>query len=100
MTIRLTIVLGAAVGLVVSAGVLTLLWFNVSGVLEVGHMDLMYVLWPSSLLLLGAWHTTPLGILITFLAVVTNCLVYAGVALLLRRGLASAAKSLSTRRTA
>jgi hypothetical protein len=100
MGMRLTIVLGASIGLVVSGGVLGLLWFGVSGVLEVGHTDLMYVLWPSSLVLVGGWHATPLGILITFFAVVANCLVYSGVALILRWGLGSLAKILSTRRTA
>jgi hypothetical protein len=55
--------------------------------LEVGRTDLMYVVWPSSLMLIGGWHTTPLGILVTILSVVTNCLLYAGVALILRWGI-------------
>jgi len=97
MGLKLTAVFGAAIGLVVSGGVLILLWLGVSGVLEVGRTDLMYVLWPSSLLLVGGWHTTPLGILITICSVVTNCLLYAGVALILRWGIELIAKLSSAR---
>jgi hypothetical protein len=92
MGLKLTAVFGAAIGLVVSGGVLILLWLGVSGVLEVGRTDLMYVLWPSSLVLVGGWHTTPLGILITICSVVTNCLLYAGLALMLRWGIGLIAK--------
>ena len=81
---RLMALLGAVIGLVVSGSVLALMWFGVSGALRVGNTDLMYVFWPSSLVLIGGWHTTGLGIVITILSVVTNCLMYAGVALLLR----------------
>ena len=76
--------IGAAIGATMSLCVLVLLWFKVSGVLEIGHIDLMYILWPSSLMLVGGWHTRPLGVLITICSVLTNCLMYAGVALLLR----------------
>ena len=81
---RLTALLGATVGLIVCAGVLALMWFGVSGVLNVGNTNLMYVLWPSSIVLVGGWHTTRLGIAITIYSVMTNCLIYAGLALLLR----------------
>jgi hypothetical protein len=84
MGMKLATMLGVAIGLMVSGSVLALLWFGVSGVLEVGHTDLMYVLWPSSLVLVGGWHTTPFGILITIFAIVTNCFLYAAVTLLLR----------------
>jgi hypothetical protein len=97
MGLKLTAVFGAAIGLVVSGGVLVLLWLGLSGVLEVGRTDLMYVLWPSSLVLVGGWHTTPLGILITICSVVTNCLLYAGVALMLRWGIDLIAKLSSVR---
>ncbi len=86
MHLKLIALLGAAIGLVVSGSVLALMWFGVSGVLYVGNTDLMYVLWPASLVLIGGWHTTAFGMLITIVSVVTNCLMYAGVALLLRCG--------------
>jgi hypothetical protein len=86
MNLKFTATLGAAIGLVVSGGILALLWLGVSGVLDVGRIDLMYVIWPSSLMLIGGWHTTPFGILVTICSIVTNCLLYAGVALILRWG--------------
>ena len=64
--------------------VLSLLWFGVAGILIVGHTDLMYVIWPSSILLLVGWSRTPLGIMITLPAVVINCLLYGAAAVLLR----------------
>lgn len=94
---RLVAVLGAAVGLLVSGLVLALLWFGVSGVLYVGRTDLMYVFWPSSVVLIGGWKTTALGIAITAYSVLTNCLMYAGVALLLRWGAGSTVKRLLPR---
>ena len=87
MGLKLTVTFGAAIGLVVSCGIIALLWLGVSGVLEVGRTDLMYAIWPSSRMLIGGWHTTPLGILVTIFSIVTNCLLYAGVALILRRGI-------------
>jgi hypothetical protein len=87
MNLKLTATFGAVIGLVVSGGILALLWLGVSGVLEVGRTDLMYVFWPSSVMLIGGWHTTPLGIFVTIFSVVTNCLLYAGVALILRWGI-------------
>jgi len=88
----LTALLGAAIGLLVCAGVLALMWFGVSGVLNVGDTNLMYVFWPSSIILVGGWHTTKLGIAITVYSVVTNCLIYAGVALLMRWGVVQAGR--------
>ena len=84
MKVRLLALVGAGVGLIVAGTILVLLWLGVSGVLEVGQTDLMYVLWPSSVVLVGGWRTTALGILITICSVVANCLMYAAVALLLR----------------
>lgn len=97
MSVKLTAVLGAAIGLLVSGGVLVLLLFGVSGVLQMGRTDLMYALWPSSLVLVGGWHTTVAGILITICAVVINCLLYAAAALILRCGFALIAAAVSDR---
>jgi len=45
------LVAGGVLGLVISAGVLTLLWFGVAGALSVGNTDLKDVLWPSWVML-------------------------------------------------
>lgn len=95
MRIRSTILVGGITGLVVSCGVLALVWFGVSGVLRVGHTDLMYVLWPSSLILIGGWHTTQLGIILTICSVIVNCLMYVGLGLVIRWAINWMAKSVS-----
>lgn len=82
---RATMFCGAVVGLAVSSAVLLLMGFGVSGVLHAGYgIDLMYVLWPSSLMLVTGWRTTPTGILITVNSVALNCAMYAALALALR----------------
>jgi hypothetical protein len=68
-----------------SLAVLTLMWVGVSGVLNIGHTDLMYVFWPSSLMLTAGWRSTPLGIASTVVSVSLNCLLYLAVAYGLRR---------------
>jgi hypothetical protein len=73
---KVTFVVGALTGLLVSAAILAMLWFGVSGVLIVGQMDLMYVFWPSSIMLVGGWRTTPAGIMTTISSVTINCLLY------------------------
>ena len=78
------LIAGAVIGLIVCGGVLTLLWFGVSGVLGVRGIDLMYVLWPASLMLAVTWHSTVTGVTITALAVAINCLMYMTLALLVR----------------
>jgi hypothetical protein len=100
MTTKSTILLGGMVGLFVCVGVLVLLWLGILGALQIGHTNLTYILWPSSLILVGGWHTTSLGIFTTVFAVIMNCLLYAGVALLLRWGLRSIAKISSALPTA
>jgi len=75
---------GAVIGLIVCGGILSLLWFGVSGVLGVRGIDLMYVLWPSSVLLVVTWHSTITGVTITALAVAMNCLMYMTLALVVR----------------
>jgi hypothetical protein len=54
----------------------TLLWFGVAGVLVIGKNDLMYVFWPSSVMLLTGWRSTILGMMITVSSAVINCLLY------------------------
>jgi hypothetical protein len=82
---------GAAVGLIISSGILTALAFGVSGALTVHEIDLRCVLWPSWMMLTVGWRTTTSGIAITVLAVVINCLIYLGIAILLRLSIRSVA---------
>jgi hypothetical protein len=89
---KYTLIAGLVVGLIVCAGVLTLLAFGVSGVLGVRGVDLMYVLWPASLILVVGWRSTPIGIAITTLAVALNCLMYMVIALMLRASVRSLAR--------
>jgi hypothetical protein len=58
LTTRRVAIVGGAVGLLASGVVLVLLWFGVAGVLRIGHTDLMYLLWPSSLMLTITWDKT------------------------------------------
>ena len=83
MTPRLLAVIGVAIGLAVSGCILTLMAFGVSGVLVVGKTDLMYVFWPSSMVLPVAWRTSAVGVSITIFCVETNCLLYAGLVVLI-----------------
>ena len=85
MTTRTALLIGAVVGLCMSLAVLTLMWFGVSGVLNVGRTDLMYVFWPSSLILTVGWRSTVPGIAITVVSVALNCSLYMAVAYGLHR---------------
>ena len=80
MTTRHVLLAGGIVGLIVSGVVLALLWFGVAGVLGVGRIDLMYVLWPSSIMLVMGWHSTIRGVMITISSVAINCLLYMAIA--------------------
>ena len=85
MTTRRVLLAGGIVGLGVSGTVLALIWFGVAGVLIVGRTDLMYVFWPSSVMLVVGWSTTIPGIMITASSVVINCLLYMALAYALRQ---------------
>ncbi len=87
-----TLILAAAIAaIMVCAVVLTLMGLGVSGVLG----DLTYVIWPSSVILLVTWRTTPLGIAVTAFSVLLNCASYVAVALLGRTLIRSAARVFS-----
>jgi hypothetical protein len=83
-TLRVAIVGGAA-GLLVSGVVLMLLWCGVAGVLRIGHTDLMYLLWPPSLMLTITWDRTLFGIMLTVISVALNVLMYGAIAILVRK---------------
>jgi len=83
VTGRQVAILGGAVGLMVSAVILALVWWGVSGVLFVGNVDLASVFWPSFFLLTTSWHSSVPGAVITLCAIAINCLIYALLALAL-----------------
>jgi hypothetical protein len=85
MTTRHVLIVGGVVGLLVSSAVLALLWFGVSGVLVIGKTDLMYVFWPSSVMLIKGWRSTIPGMMITASSVAINCLLYMALAYVLQR---------------
>ena len=76
MTTRQILIVGGTVGLLVSSALLALLWFGAAGVLVIGKTDLMYVFWPSSVMLVTGWRSTIPGMMITASSVVINCLLY------------------------
>jgi hypothetical protein len=87
MTTRRVAIVGGGVGLLVSAVVLVLLWCGVAGILRIGHIDLMYLLWPSSLMLTITWDKTLFGITLTVISLALNVLMYGAIAILLERAL-------------
>ena len=87
MTTWQSAVVGGTVGLLVSGLVLMLLWFGVAGVLMVGRSDLMYFLWPSSLMLTVTWGRTLNGIMTTIAAVALNVVMYGTIGILLQTGI-------------
>jgi hypothetical protein len=87
LTTRRVAIVGGGVGLLVSGVVLVLLWFGVAGVLRTGHIDLMYLLWPSSLMLTITWDRTLFGITLTVVSVALNVLMYGAISILVERAL-------------
>ena len=84
MTTRWLALGAGTVGLLVSLAILTLMGLGVAGVLFTSGIDLMYVLWPSSVILTTGWRTTAHGITLTIISVLLNCLTYSLIAFLLR----------------
>ena len=88
MTTRAAALLGTSIGLIISFAVLTLLWFGVLGILTINGIDLMYIVWPSSIMLTVGWRSTPHGITTTIISVAINCGLYGIVGILLRAAIA------------
>jgi hypothetical protein len=61
MSTKQVVMLGSAIGGITSLFILGLLLFGESGVLSWRHTDWMYVLWPSSILLVVGWRSTGSG---------------------------------------
>jgi len=87
LSTRRVAIVGGAVGLLASGVVLVLLWRGVAGVLRIGHTDLMYLLWPSCLMLTITWDKTLFGITLTVISVALNLLTYGAIATLVERAL-------------
>ena len=87
MTTRQSAVVGGTLGLLLSGLALMLLWFGVAGVLMVGRNNLMYFLWPSSLMLTVTWGRTLNGVMTTIAAVAFNVLMYGTIGILLQKGI-------------
>jgi len=85
LTTRQIAIVGGTVGLFVSGAVLVLIWFGVSGALAIGHTHLMYLLWPSSLILTITWDKTLIGITLTVISVALNIVMYGVIAILLEK---------------
>jgi hypothetical protein len=92
MTKPRLILIAGTIGLIVSIAILTLMAFGVAGVLTIHEIDLMYVLWPSSLILTTSWRTTARGISLTVISLFLNFSTYSVIAVLLRSGLQSILK--------
>ncbi len=76
---------GAVCGLVICSLVLVLMYFGVSGVLNIGDgIDVGYIVWPASLLLTVGWRSTTLGVAITVMTILLNCAMYAFVAVAIK----------------
>jgi len=56
-----------------------------AGILALGKTDVRVILWPSSIVITVGWCTTAAGIMTTISSIAINCLLYVGIALLLRR---------------
>jgi hypothetical protein len=80
MKTRTVLLIGMSIGLATSGAVLALMWFGVSGVLQVNSVDLRSVFWPLWAMLLTSWRTTTHGVMTTIIAVVINCLLYMAIA--------------------
>lgn len=76
MTTKQVLTSGIALGFSVCIAVLTLLWFGVAGVLNIGRTDLMYILWPSSLMLTTNWSSSVAGVATIAVSIGINCLLY------------------------
>src|SRR5437899_13100755 len=80
MTTRQVLIVGGIVGLLVSSAVLALLWFGVAGVLVIGKTDLMYVFWPSSVMLVTGCRSTVPRMMTTASLAWRNCLLHMALA--------------------
>jgi hypothetical protein len=98
MTSRQAALAGGGAGLIVSAAILLLMAYGVSGVMSSFGPDLRAILWPGSLALTVGWRSTASGVLITTVAVVSNVILYSIVAVVLRGSIHAALARRTTAR--
>jgi hypothetical protein len=84
LTTKQVVIIFGILGLIAPAMVLTLLWFGLAGGFGIGKFNLTNLLWPSNVMLIRGWCSTVPGIMITVSSVAINCLLYTGIALLVR----------------
>jgi hypothetical protein len=86
MSTKQTAIIASAVALTVCGIVLGLLWrYGIWEIMVLGKTDVRVILWPSSIMITLGWCSTPAGIMTTISSIAINCLLYVGIALLLRR---------------
>jgi hypothetical protein len=86
MSRKQTAIIASAVALTVCVTVLGLLWrYGIWEIMALGKTDVRVILWPSSIMITVGWCTTAGGIMTTISSITINCLLYVGIALLLRR---------------
>jgi hypothetical protein len=86
MSTKQTAIVASALALTVCGVLLSLLWrYGVWEIMVLGRTDLRVILWPSSIMITVGWRSTPAGIMTTMSSIAINCLLYIGVALLLRQ---------------
>jgi flagellar motor component MotA len=86
MGTKRTAIIGSAIALIVCGTVLGLLCrYGIWEIMVLGKTDLRVILWPSSIMITVGWCCTVAGIMTTVSSIAINCILYAGVALLLRR---------------
>jgi hypothetical protein len=84
LTKKQVLIIFGILGLIAPAIGLTLLWFGMAWGFGVGNTNLMNLLWPSNVMVIRGWRSTVPGIMITVSSVAINCLMYAGIALVVR----------------
>ena len=86
MTTNKSAMIACAGALSVCGVVLGLLWrYGVWEIMVLGKTDVRAILWPSSIMITVGWCSTLAGIMTTISSMAINCLLYIGIALLLRR---------------
>ena len=86
MTTKQTAIIASALALSVCGIILGLLWrYGIWEIMVLGKTDIRAILWPSSIMITVGWYCTPAGLMTTISSMAINCLLYVGIALLLRR---------------
>jgi hypothetical protein len=86
MSTKQIAIIASTVAFTVCGTVLGLLWqYGIWEIMVLGKTDVRVILWPSSIMITVGWCSTPAGIMTTISSIVINCLLYVGIAVLLRQ---------------